>query len=207
MSHKGSKHASILVALRRIPCHTDVLAILFLLPCASTLHRAQIPGGYLASRVGGKAVLTASFLLWAPASALMALPANGSDHVVAGIAACRLSIGIAQGLLLPAAHSVLGHWIPWTHRGRHFAFAMSGMYAGNAAAMVAIPSVGERGFVPGRPTPTRLKLSSRSNARASKAKLGGPLARRKLGEGFTERHSADHRLQSVEEEIRFELLE
>lgn len=63
-----------------------------------------------------------------------------------GVVACRLAIGMAQGMFLPAAHSVLGHWIPTAHRGRHFAFAMSGMYGGAATAMVTVPIVGEYGM-------------------------------------------------------------
>ncbi|CAN0536861.1 unnamed protein product, partial [Scytosiphon promiscuus] len=104
----------------------------------------QVPGGYLANRFGGKTTLALSFLLWTPASALMALPSGSSDHVVAGVVACRLVIGMAQGILLPAAQSVLGHWVPPAHRGRYFAFAMSGMFAGAALAMVTVPTVGKR---------------------------------------------------------------
>lgn len=73
----------------------------------------------------------------------MALPSGSSDHVVAGVVACRLVIGMAQGILLPAAQSVLGHWVPPAHRGHYFAFAMSGMFAGAALAMVTVPTVGK----------------------------------------------------------------
>lgn len=103
----------------------------------------QVPGGYMAKRFGGKAVLALSFLLWAPASALMAVASSGLDRVVAGVVTCRLAIGMAQGVFIPAAQSMLGHWIPPAHRGRHFAFAMSGMYAGTATAMVTVPPLGE----------------------------------------------------------------
>ena len=72
----------------------------------------------------------------------MALPSENSDFVVAGVAACRLVIGMAQGMLLPAAQSVLSHWVPPAHRGRYFALAMSGMFAGAALAMVTVPIVG-----------------------------------------------------------------
>ena len=77
----------------------------------------------------------------------MALPSENSDFVVAGVAACRLVIGMAQGMLLPAAQSVLSHWVPPAHRGRYFALAMSGMFAGAALAMVTVPIVGKRGGV------------------------------------------------------------
>ena len=96
----------------------------------------------MAKRFGGKAVLALSFLLWAPTSALMAIVSNAPDGVVAGVVTCRLAIGMAQGVFIPAAQSMLGHWIPPALRGRHFAFAMSGMYAGTAAAMVTVPTLG-----------------------------------------------------------------
>lgn len=97
----------------------------------------------MAKRFGGKAVLALSFLLWAPASALMAVASNGLDGVVAGVVTCRLAIGMAQGVFIPAAQSMLGHWIPPALRGRHFAFAMSGMYGGTATAMVTVPALGK----------------------------------------------------------------
>lgn len=102
----------------------------------------QIPGGFLAKKYGGKIVLAATFLLWIPASALTALPASSIESVVPGVASCRVAVGLAQGMLLPAVHTVLAHWIPPQHRGHHFAFAVSGMYAGAAAAMVFASAFG-----------------------------------------------------------------
>lgn len=119
------------------------------LPHASTyrcyLLLDQIPGGYLAKRYGGKIILAISFLLGGPFSALTALPAGNSKYVVSGVVLCRLAVGIAQGLFLPAAQSVLAHWIPAADRGPQFAIAMSGMFAGPAAAMVTVPILGESG--------------------------------------------------------------
>ncbi|CAM9686064.1 unnamed protein product, partial [Scytosiphon promiscuus] len=104
---------------------------------------SQIPGGYMTKRCGGKAILGLSFFLWAPLSAVLAATTK-SGYAVGIVVACRLGIGLAQGILLPAAQSVLGHWTPPQDRGRHFAFAMSGMFAGAAIAMVTVPSVVSR---------------------------------------------------------------
>lgn len=106
-----------------------------------TVASRKVPGGYLTKRYGGKAILGLSFLLWAPLSGVLAATTR-SGYAVGIVVACRLGIGLAQGILLPAAQSVLGHWTPAKDRGRHFAFAMSGMFAGAAIAMVTVPSVG-----------------------------------------------------------------
>ncbi|CAM9423739.1 unnamed protein product, partial [Hapterophycus canaliculatus] len=103
----------------------------------------QIPGGYLANRYGGKIILAVSFLLSGPASALTAIPLASPDSIVPGVVGCRLAVGMAQGVFLPAAHSVLAHWVPPENRGPHFAVAMSGMYAGAATAMITVPILGE----------------------------------------------------------------
>ncbi|CAM9181397.1 unnamed protein product [Pylaiella littoralis] len=101
---------------------------------------SQIPGGYLAKRFGGKNTLALSFLLWSPLSAMLAA-STGVGYSTAVVLSCRLGIGLAQGFFLPAAYSVLGHWVPRRNLGRQVAFAMSGMYAGPALAMVTVPAV------------------------------------------------------------------
>ncbi|CBJ31619.1 conserved unknown protein [Ectocarpus siliculosus] len=104
---------------------------------------SQVPGGYMAKRCGGKATLGLCFLLWFPLSAALASSIR-SGYAAPVVVGCRLGIGLAQGMFLPAAQSVLGHWIPARRRGRHFAFAMSGMFAGAAIAMVTVPPIVSR---------------------------------------------------------------
>ena len=53
-------------------------------------------------------------------------------------------IGMAQGIMLPAANVVLTHWVPSALRGRDFAFAASGQFLGAALAMAAMPIIGMR---------------------------------------------------------------
>lgn len=101
----------------------------------------KVPGGYLTKRYGGKNTLGLSFLLWTPLSAVLAASTR-SGYAVAVVVSCRLGIGLAQGVFLPAAHSVLGHWTPPARRGRHFALAFSGFFAGAAVAMITVPRTG-----------------------------------------------------------------
>ena len=107
-------------------------------------RNCQVPGSYLANRYGGKAILALSYLLWAPVSALTAIPSESAEYVVPGVIACRMVIGMAQGVMLPAANLVLTHWVPSALRGRDFAFAAAGRFLGAAVAMVAVPIIGMR---------------------------------------------------------------
>ncbi|CAB1102778.1 unnamed protein product [Ectocarpus sp. CCAP 1310/34] len=107
----------------------------------TTSDTIKVPGGYMAKRYGGKATLGLCFLFWFPLSAALASSIR-SGYAAPVVVGCRLGIGLAQGMFLPAAQSVLGHWIPARRRGRHFAFAMSGMFAGAAIAMVTVPPIG-----------------------------------------------------------------
>lgn len=95
----------------------------------------------MAKRYGGKNTLGLSFLLWTPLSAVLAASTR-SGYAVAVVITCRLGIGLAQGIFLPAAHSVLGHWTPPNFRGQHFALAFSGFFAGAAIAMTTVPRTG-----------------------------------------------------------------
>lgn len=90
-------------------------------------------------------ILALSYALWAPISALTALPSGESDHYIASVFACRLMIGMAQGILLPSLDLVLAHWVPSSRRGRFFGFAVSGKFIGSAVAMATVPIIGKSG--------------------------------------------------------------
>lgn len=85
----------------------------------------QIPGGWLSARYGGFRVLTWSFILWGLIS-LFLTPGTIYDNTTF-ITACRIGIGISQGLFIPASHTLLAQWIPVHERSRLVSLAMSGM--------------------------------------------------------------------------------
>ena len=63
----------------------------------------QVPGGWAAQRWGGRITLSASFALWSTASGLT----PGDARRTTAVAAARVCVGIAQGFLIPAVHTVL----------------------------------------------------------------------------------------------------
>ncbi|PSC75289.1 putative anion transporter 5 [Micractinium conductrix] len=98
---------------------------------------SQVPGGWAAQRWGGERMLTFSFAAWS----LAVLATPGSAASIHAVVAARVSVGLAQGFLIPAVHTVLAAWIPPTERARAVSLTTSGMYLGSAAAMLALPGL------------------------------------------------------------------
>ncbi|XP_048336184.2 probable anion transporter 5 [Ziziphus jujuba] len=98
---------------------------------------SQIPGGWAAQRVGGRCVLLLSFVLWSLTCAFLPLDPNRLIILVIG----RLLVGMAQGFIFPAIHTVLAQWVSPNERSRSVSLTTSGMYLGAAAGMLALPGL------------------------------------------------------------------
>ncbi|XP_057776513.1 probable anion transporter 5 [Salvia miltiorrhiza] len=98
---------------------------------------SQIPGGWVAQKIGGRRVLLFSFLLWSMTCAFVPLDPN---RVVILVVA-RLLVGVAQGFIFPSIHTVLAQWVPPHERSRSVSLTTSGMYFGAAAGMLILPSL------------------------------------------------------------------
>ena len=98
---------------------------------------SQIPGGWAAHRYGGDITLSCSFLLWSLASLFTPSTAVNTHAILVA----RVCVGVAQGFLIPAIHTVLAQWIPPTERARAVSLTTSGLYLGSAAAMQFLPGV------------------------------------------------------------------
>lgn len=85
-------------------------------------------------------MLTISFLLWSIASFLTPGSASNTNAIILA----RICVGVAQGFLIPAVHTVLSHWIPPPERARAVSLTTSGMYLGSAAAMQVLPGIAAR---------------------------------------------------------------
>ncbi|CAK7338320.1 unnamed protein product [Dovyalis caffra] len=98
---------------------------------------SQIPGGWLAQRIGGRRVLLVSFMLWSSICFLVPLEANPTTILVIS----RILVGVVQGFIFPSIHNVLAQWVPPQERSRSVSLTTSGMYLGAAIATLILPSL------------------------------------------------------------------
>lgn len=98
---------------------------------------SQVPGGWVAQKIGGRRVLLMSFVLWSLTCAFVPLDPN--KEIVLVIA--RLLVGVAQGFIFPSIHTVLAQWVPPHERSRSVSVTTSGMYFGAALGMLMLPSL------------------------------------------------------------------
>src|SRR5262245_23839745 len=78
-----------------------------------TYALAQVPGGWLGTRIGQARALTLYLVLWSVFTA-----AAGLATGFLGLLAARLLTGLAQAGTYPAAASVVRGWFPMAVRGR-----------------------------------------------------------------------------------------
>ncbi|PZC74361.1 hypothetical protein B5X24_HaOG207924 [Helicoverpa armigera] len=88
----------------------------------------QIPAGYLAGRFGGKYLMLVSMATTGVVNLLLPIAAIKGDYMA--VCACRIVMGVAQGLLYPSLHGVLGHWVPVSERSRLGTFVYAGAQLG-----------------------------------------------------------------------------
>uniref|UniRef100_A0A914WUR0 Major facilitator superfamily (MFS) profile domain-containing protein n=1 Tax=Plectus sambesii TaxID=2011161 RepID=A0A914WUR0_9BILA len=93
----------------------------------------QIPGGVLAERFGGKNVFLYPMLIAALSTVLCPLAAK--LHVVVFMAV-RVVIGLCQGVVFPAMHSIWSQWAPPLERTKLTSITYSGAQIGN---VITIP--------------------------------------------------------------------
>jgi ACS family sodium-dependent inorganic phosphate cotransporter len=94
----------------------------------------QIPGGWLANRVGGVIVLAVAVIWWSlftmltPAAALVSVPL---------LIATRIALGLGEAVMYPAAYCLFGRWVPEQERSRAVALLLSGIPLGTLTALLA----------------------------------------------------------------------
>jgi len=97
---------------------------------------AQIPGGAAAARFGGLKMLSAACIVWSSSSSIMPFALESLRLTCA----VRMITGLAQGLVIPAVHTILAHEIQPNQRSKAVSFAVSGMYMGSTLALMGLPS-------------------------------------------------------------------
>ncbi|XP_037294468.1 putative inorganic phosphate cotransporter [Manduca sexta] len=88
----------------------------------------QVPAGMLAGRFGGKFLIFASMVSTGIVNLLVPLAAVHGDWIA--VCACRIVMGLTQGMLYPSLHGLLGHWAPVAERSRLGTFVYAGAQLG-----------------------------------------------------------------------------
>lgn len=99
---------------------------------------SQIPGGFLATRYGGKRVLLGAVVFWSFMTAVAPWAASMSTEA---LIVSRVLVGLGEGLAPPAGARIIATWIPETERSRAVAIFGSGSKAGNILALLVAPQV------------------------------------------------------------------
>lgn len=99
---------------------------------------SQIPGGFLATRYGGKRVLLGAVGLWSVMTMVAPIAAATSTQA---LIVSRVLVGLGQGLAPPAGARIIATWVPETERSRAVAIFGSGSKTGNILALLMAPQV------------------------------------------------------------------
>jgi MFS transporter, ACS family, glucarate transporter len=90
----------------------------------------QIPGGWLAVRMGPRNVLTLGVLWWGVFTALTAIVSPHANHALFVLILVRLGLGIGESVVYPAANQFVARWVPVQERGKANGWIFAGVGAG-----------------------------------------------------------------------------
>uniref|UniRef100_F1L297 Sialin n=1 Tax=Ascaris suum TaxID=6253 RepID=F1L297_ASCSU len=110
---------------------------------------SQILGGYIAGRYGGKYVIGVSVLLSSVLNLISPVSANAS---VAIFIAIRVLLGVSQGVIFPAFHSLWAQWAPPFERSLLTGISYAGNQIGNTIVMPISGVLCQHGFAGGWPS-------------------------------------------------------
>ncbi|PVD36714.1 hypothetical protein C0Q70_03700 [Pomacea canaliculata] len=87
----------------------------------------QVPGGWLAGRIGGRRVWGVCQTISALCSLATPLAARTNVYIVYAI---RFILGLAAGVSFPCIHAMMGRWAPTLERSKLVSFSFTGMSVG-----------------------------------------------------------------------------
>ncbi|GFN92514.1 vesicular glutamate transporter 3 [Plakobranchus ocellatus] len=93
---------------------------------------SQVPGGWLATRFGGKRVFGLGMLLTSILTLLTPVAARSSVYLLMAV---RVVEGLGEGVVFPAMHSLLGVWAPLYERSMLAVITYSGTDLGTVITM------------------------------------------------------------------------
>jgi ACS family glucarate transporter-like MFS transporter len=96
----------------------------------------QIPGGWLADRLGARVVLTGALIWWSVCTALTAFVAASPLAEMIGIVGAllfvRFALGLGEAVALPSFNRAVANWMPPDSRGLGIGIAIGGIGLGSA---------------------------------------------------------------------------
>lgn len=98
----------------------------------------QIGGAVLCRRLGAKAVLAYGAFLWSIFTFLTPFAGDGGLTI---LLACRVFMGLAEGVAFPSVYHFLSSWIPSHERGRAVALFLTGAHVGTVLALIVSPYI------------------------------------------------------------------
>lgn len=98
---------------------------------------SQLPGGYLASTVGGRRVLPSGVALWSAATCAVPLLAG----TVPGLCVARAGVGLGEAVAPSAAIDMVSRVVPPAERSRAVAFVFTGLHIGSITGLLAAPAL------------------------------------------------------------------
>lgn len=90
----------------------------------------QIPGGWLAVRMGPRKVLTFGVLWWGVFTALTAVVPPTASNALTLLILVRLGLGMGESVVYPAANQFVARWVPVQERGKANGWIFAGVGAG-----------------------------------------------------------------------------
>lgn len=98
---------------------------------------SQLPGGYIVSRYGGRAILPAGVVIWSVATA--AVPVLAST--VAGLCISRAAVGLGEGVAPSSATDIVARAIDPKERSRAISFIFGGLHVGSLLGLLVAPPI------------------------------------------------------------------
>lgn len=96
----------------------------------------QVLGGWLAQKLGGKAVLGFGVLWWSLFTMLTPLSVLTSFPV---LIATRIAMGLGEGVAFPSVYHMFGRWVPASERSRAASFNLAAVPLGTLTAIIITP--------------------------------------------------------------------
>jgi MFS transporter, ACS family, glucarate transporter len=99
----------------------------------------QVPGGWLAGRIGPRRLLTLGLLWWGLFTVLTTIVPTHIKEALALLVAVRFALGAGEAVVYPASNQFVARWFPVQERGIANGWIFAGVGAGSILAPLLLP--------------------------------------------------------------------